>query len=159
MNSSLALETLSNVASTYSVNLVNDDTSIYAFLAPANLSSMTSSNDYFASTLVLTTQCTPVSQVCNSHGAFGSSTPFSCPSGFSGDVTAHFWNKQFFDNSSSNNPFTFAFAALYPDGSSVREGTPRLVHLYLASLDSFLNSTDLHNASRWTLTSSNGLFK
>jgi hypothetical protein len=34
----------------------------------------------------------------------------------------------------------------------VREGTPRLVHLYLASLDSFLNSTDLHNASRWTLT-------
>jgi hypothetical protein len=28
------------------------------------------------------------------------------------------------------------------------------VHLYLASLDSFLNSTDLHNASRWTLTSS-----
>jgi hypothetical protein len=35
---------------------------------------------------------------------------------------------------------------------TVREGTPRLVHLYLASLDSFLNSTDLHNASRWTLT-------
>jgi hypothetical protein len=34
----------------------------------------------------------------------------------------------------------------------VREGTPLLVHLYLASLDSFLNSTDLHNASRWTLT-------
>jgi hypothetical protein len=30
----------------------------------------------------------------------------------------------------------------------VREGTPRLVQLYLASLDSFLNSTDLHNASR-----------
>jgi hypothetical protein len=34
----------------------------------------------------------------------------------------------------------------------VREGTPHLVHLYLASLDSFLNSTDLHNVSRWTLT-------
>ena len=126
INSSLAHETLSNVFSTHSVNLVNDDTSIYAFLAPTNLSSITASNDYFASILALTTQYTPVSQVCNLRGAFGSSTPFPCPSGFSGDVTAHFWNKQFFDNSSSNNPFTSAFAALYPDGGSNRlQMTPR----------------------------------
>jgi len=48
----------------------------------------TASLDFEASTVAISTQCTPFSQTCNLNFESEASTPFNCPNGLSGDLSS-----------------------------------------------------------------------
>jgi hypothetical protein len=79
-----AISTLNNLSNINRVSTFEHEGHTMAYLTNARLASNV---DFQASTFAVATNCQPISQACGLTALTGSSTPFNCTPGFTGDTT------------------------------------------------------------------------